>query len=111
MKMAVLLIAKVKSLNLRADCHRPEVSMWFVLGLRAAGGCQSAVNLRAGGQGIIIVAKCGIRARDLVIEKNPALAILLRESPCLKLSTRDLKSVKQMRGTLLKPKLSTDGIS
>jgi hypothetical protein len=38
MKMAILLIAKVRSLNLRADCHRPELSAWFVLGLRAGVG-------------------------------------------------------------------------
>jgi hypothetical protein len=38
MKMVMLLIAKVRSLNLRADCHRPEFSTWFVLGL-IAGVC------------------------------------------------------------------------
>jgi hypothetical protein len=27
-----------RSLNLRADCHRPELSAWFVLGLRAGVG-------------------------------------------------------------------------
>jgi hypothetical protein len=37
-EMVVLLIAKVRSLNLRADYHRPELSAWFVLGLRAGVG-------------------------------------------------------------------------
>jgi hypothetical protein len=37
-KMVVLLIAKVKSLSLRADCHRSELSAWFVLGLRSGVG-------------------------------------------------------------------------
>jgi hypothetical protein len=36
--MAVLLIAQVRSLILRADCHRPELSTLFVLGLRAGVG-------------------------------------------------------------------------
>jgi hypothetical protein len=35
MKMAILLIAKVRSLNLRADCHRPELSTLFVLCLKS----------------------------------------------------------------------------
>jgi hypothetical protein len=38
MKMAILLIGKVRSLNLRADCHMPELSTWFVLGLRVGVG-------------------------------------------------------------------------
>jgi hypothetical protein len=38
MKMAVLRIAKVRTLNLGADCHRPELSAEFVLGLRAGVG-------------------------------------------------------------------------
>jgi hypothetical protein len=38
MKMALLLIAKVRSLNLRADCQRPETPAGFVLGLRAGVG-------------------------------------------------------------------------
>jgi hypothetical protein len=39
-KMAVLLIAKVRSrsLHLRADCHRSEPSAGFILGLRAGVG-------------------------------------------------------------------------
>jgi hypothetical protein len=37
-KMVVLLIAKVRSLHLRADCHRFEPSAGFVLGLRAGVG-------------------------------------------------------------------------
>jgi hypothetical protein len=36
--MAVLLIAKVRSLHLRADCHRPELPAEFILGLRAGVG-------------------------------------------------------------------------
>jgi hypothetical protein len=37
-QMIVLLIAEVKSINLRADCHRPELPAWFLLGLRAGVG-------------------------------------------------------------------------
>jgi hypothetical protein len=37
-KMPVLLIAKVRSLHLRADCHRSEPSTGFILGLRAGVG-------------------------------------------------------------------------
>jgi hypothetical protein len=29
---------QIRSLNLRTDCHRPELSAWFVLGLRAGVG-------------------------------------------------------------------------
>jgi hypothetical protein len=68
MKVAVLLIVKVRSLNLRADCQRPKLSAWFVLGLRA-GGWQFAVHFKAVSQGfIIIVAIRGIRAREFAIE-------------------------------------------
>jgi hypothetical protein len=42
-KMAVLLIARVRSLNLRADCHRPEPSTGFVLDLRAGAGNQQYI--------------------------------------------------------------------
>jgi hypothetical protein len=38
MKIAVLRIAKVRSLNLRAECQRPEPSAGVVLGLRAEVG-------------------------------------------------------------------------
>jgi hypothetical protein len=38
MKMALLRIAKVKSLNLRAECQRPETPAGFILGLRAGVG-------------------------------------------------------------------------
>jgi hypothetical protein len=38
MKIVVLLIAKVRSLNLRADCHKPELSTWLIIGLRAGVG-------------------------------------------------------------------------
>jgi hypothetical protein len=37
-KMAALLIAKVQSLHLRADCHRPKPPAGFVLGLMAGVG-------------------------------------------------------------------------
>jgi hypothetical protein len=35
MKMAVLRIAKVRSIHLRADCHRPNPPAGFIIGLRA----------------------------------------------------------------------------
>jgi hypothetical protein len=38
MKMAVLRIAKVRSIHLRADCHRSNPSVGFILGLRAGVG-------------------------------------------------------------------------
>jgi hypothetical protein len=38
MKMALLRIAKASSLNLRAECQRPESLAGFVLGLRAGVG-------------------------------------------------------------------------
>jgi hypothetical protein len=38
MKIAILLIAKVKSLYLRADCHQPEPSAGFLIGLTAGAG-------------------------------------------------------------------------
>jgi hypothetical protein len=38
MKMAVLRIAKVRSLNLRAECQRPEPPAGVILGLRAGIG-------------------------------------------------------------------------
>jgi hypothetical protein len=44
MNMAILLIAKVRSLNLRADCHRPELSTWFILGLRAGVGNPQSIG-------------------------------------------------------------------
>jgi hypothetical protein len=37
-KIVIALIAKVRSLNLRADCNRPELSAWLSLGLRVGFG-------------------------------------------------------------------------
>jgi hypothetical protein len=60
-----------KAWTARKVCIRPE-----------SGGWQSAVQLRADCQAVIlIVANHGVRARELAIEWNPAPAILLRESP------------------------------
>jgi hypothetical protein len=38
MKMAILRIAKVRSIHLRADCHRSNPFAGFILGLRAGVG-------------------------------------------------------------------------
>jgi hypothetical protein len=78
-------------------------------------GWQSAVQLRADCQAVIlIVANRGIGARSLVIEWNPAPAILHREAFCLKhriFLIRDFTSLKLICGVLFKPKLNTNGLS
>jgi hypothetical protein len=43
-KIVILQIAKVRSLNLSADCHRSALSAWFVLGLRAGFGNQQCLG-------------------------------------------------------------------
>jgi hypothetical protein len=58
-KMVVLLIAKVRSPNLREDCHKLEAPAGS-----ESGGWQSAVQLKADCQAVIIVvANRGIGAR------------------------------------------------
>jgi hypothetical protein len=68
--MAVLLIAKVRSLNLRADCHRPEVCAMCMVRIRPqSGSWQSAVHWKVVCQGVIIVVAIRrIRAQELEIE-------------------------------------------
>jgi hypothetical protein len=114
MKTVVLLIAKLRCLNLRADCPRPETPAGFLLGLRA-GGWQSAEHWRADCQGDnIVVAVRGIRAGGLAMEWNPGPAILHRETSCLKCSIylkRDFTSLKLVRGALFRSKLYVNGLS
>jgi hypothetical protein len=70
MKMAALLIAKVRSLNLNTDCH------WTVLTVCMRPECwgwQSAVHLRAYCHVVIIVVvNRGIGSRELAKELYPA---------------------------------------
>jgi hypothetical protein len=43
-KIVILQVAKVRSLNLSADCHRPALSAWFPLGLRVGFGNQQCLG-------------------------------------------------------------------
>jgi hypothetical protein len=78
--IAVPRIAVVRGPNLRAECQEPETPAGFILGLRAR-GWQSAVQLRADCQAVILIlANRGVRARSLAIEWNPTPAILHGEA-------------------------------
>jgi hypothetical protein len=82
-KISIQRIALVRGPNLRAESQSPEPPAGFVLGLRAGprGGWQSAVQMRADCQAVIlIVANCGIGARKLAIQWNPAPAIFHLEA-------------------------------
>jgi hypothetical protein len=108
-----------------ADCQSPKPTfesrlpqVWTVrrVHIRSeGGGWQSAVQLRADCQAVIlIVAICRIRAQTLAIEWNPAPAILHREAPCLthhRFLTRDFTSVKLIRGAMVRLKLYTHALS
>jgi hypothetical protein len=73
------------------------------------------VHWKADCQGDNIVgAVRGIRARGIAMEWNPAPAILHRKTACLthhRFLTRDLTSVKLIRGAMFRLKLCTYGIS
>jgi hypothetical protein len=88
MKMVILLIAKIRSLNLRAECHRPEISAKFIFGLE-------------GGAGVGIPQCIGnLFAKELLL-----LQLHWKLLMCY------FKSAKRMRGTLLRPRLFTNGLS
>jgi hypothetical protein len=114
-KIAVPRIAIVRSLNLRAECQRPETPAGFILGVRGGGGWQSTEHWKADCQGDnIVVAVRGIRVGGLAMEWKPAPAILHRETSWLKCSIylkRDFTSLKLIRGALCRSKLYVNGLS
>jgi hypothetical protein len=67
MKKAILLIAKVSSLNLRAGCHRPALSAWFVLGLRVEVGNPHCIG-KLFAKDLLLLANQGIRERESAID-------------------------------------------
>jgi hypothetical protein len=109
--MAVLLIAKVWSLHLRADCHWSEPSAGFIFGLRAGVGnpqydweliakqlfllWQTAV-LECGVCNTLKSSTCHFKARGPLFEASYIF---------------NFTSLKLIRSILFGPKLYTNGLS
>jgi hypothetical protein len=111
-----------------ADCQSQEYEFesgmpkaWTYRRVRIrpeSGGWQSAEQLRADYQAVIlIVANRGIGARSLATEWNPAPAppFCIERPPVWSFVPifliRDFTSLKLIRGVLFRPKLNTNGLS
>jgi hypothetical protein len=98
-----------RNMNLRADCHRLDLTAatWARnLAIRSPlEVCQEVIP---------VVAIRGIWPQNLANDRIPALAILHRQFPCLlrhKFLKRNFLGVRQIRGGLFRPKLYTYGLS
>jgi hypothetical protein len=103
-------IATDRSMNLRGDCHRLDLTAatWAQnLAIRSPleSGCH---------EDSLVVAICGIWPQNLANDQTPAPAILHWQFPCLlchKFLTHDFLGVRQICGKLFRPKLYTNGFN
>jgi hypothetical protein len=111
-KITVLRIDTDRSINLRADCHRPDLTACIPGNLSKE--LSNPQSLESGlPRDIPVVAICGIWLRNLSNERIPVPTIFHWLFPCLlhyKFLTRDFLGVRQICGGLFRPKLYTNGL-
>jgi hypothetical protein len=109
-RITVARIATDISMNLRADCHRLDLTAaTWARNLAIRSPLESGLP-----RSIPIVAIRGIWPRNLANDRIPAPAILHRQFPCLlrhKFLMCDFLGVRQICGGLFRPKLYTNGLS
>jgi hypothetical protein len=101
--MVILLIAKVRSLILRADCHRLALSAWFVLGLKEGIGNPQRIGKLVAKELLFLWQILELECWSWQLTEIQPLPSYLTSRD--RLFEAKFASVKLMCGALLRPKL------